>query len=150
MKRSLVVAVTMMLVTTTAWAEQATAKKSLYERIGGEAALRKVVDDFVAKAAVNPKVNFTRDGKFVTSDAAVKTLKMHLVNFLGNAFGGPQKYTGRSMKEAHKGMAITQAEFDALAADLRSVLEANNVPNPEIAEIMKIAAATAPDIVGNK
>ena len=147
MKRSLVVAVTMMLVTTTAWADQATAKKSLYERIGGEAALRKVVDDFVAKAAVNPKVNFTRDGKFVTSDAAVKTLKMHLVNFLGNAFGGPQKYTGRSMKEAHKGMAITQGEFDALAADLRSVLEANKVPNPEIAEIMKIAASTAPDIV---
>ena len=150
MKRCLVVAVTMMLVTTTAWAEQATAKKSLYERIGGEAALRKVVDDFVAKAAVNPKVNFTRDGKFVTSDAAVKTLKMHIVNFLGNAFGGPQKYTGRSMKEAHKGMAITQGEFDALAADLRSVLEANKVPNPEIAEIMKIAASTAPDIVEKK
>jgi hemoglobin len=86
----------------------------------------------------------------VTSDAAVKTLKMHLVNFLGNAFGGPEKYTGRSMKEAHKGMAITQGEFDALAADLRSVLEANRVPNPEIAEIMKIAASTAPDIVEKK
>jgi hemoglobin len=139
-----------LLVTATAFAEQATAKKSLYDRIGGEAALSKVVDEFVAKAAANPKVNFTRNGKWNASDAAVKTLKMHLVDFLGSAFGGPQKYTGRSMKEAHRGMGITQAEFDALAADLRSVLEANKVPKQEISEIMKIAGSTAPDIVEAK
>ena len=138
------------LLTATGFAEQAATKKSLYERIGGEAALTKVVDDFVAKAAANPKVNFSRNGKFALSDAAVKTLKMHLVDFLGSAFGGPQKYTGRSMRESHKGMAITQAEFDALAADLRGVLEANKVPKAEIGEIMKIAASTAPDIVEKK
>lgn len=138
------------LLTSTGFAEQATTKKSLYDRIGGEAALTKVVDDFVAKAAANPKVNFSRSGKFALSDAAVKTLKMHLVDFLGSAFGGPQKYTGRSMRESHKGMAITQAEFDALAADLRGVLEANKVPKAEIGEIMKIAASTAPDIVEKK
>ena len=139
-----------LLATATAFAEQATTKKSLYDRIGGQAALTKVVDDFVARAAANPKVNFTRNGTWNASDAAVKTLKMHLVNFLGSAFGGPQKYTGRSMKEAHKGMAITQAEFDALAADLKAVLEANKVPSAEVNEIMKIAASTAPDIVEKK
>ena len=144
------VGVVVTLLTATGFAEQATTKKSLYERIGGEAALTKVVDDFVAKAAANPKVNFSRNGQFALSDAAVKTLKMHLVNFLGSAFGGPQKYTGRSMRESHKGMAITQAEFDALAADLRAVLEANKVPKAEIGEIMKIAASTAPDIVEKK
>ena len=139
-----------LLATATAFAEQATTKKSLYDRIGGQAALTKVVDDFVARAAANPKVNFTRNGTWNASDAAVKTLKMHLVNFLGSAFGGPQKYTGRSMKEAHKGMAITQAEFDALAADLKAVLDANKVPSAEVNEIMKIAASTAPDIVEKK
>ena len=139
-----------LLATATAFAEQATTKKSLYDRIGGQAALTKVVDDFVARAAANPKVNFTRNGTWNASDAAVKTLKMHLGNFLGSAFGGPQKYTGRSMKEAHKGMAITQAEFDALAADLKAVLEANKVPSAEVNEIMKIAASTAPDIVEKK
>ena len=131
---------------TTSFADQPM-QKSLYDRMGGEAALRKVVDDFVARAAANPKINFTRDGKWVASDANVKTLKMHLVNFLGSAFGGPQKYTGRTMRESHRGMAITRAEFDALAADLQAVLEANKVPRAEIAEIMKIAASTAPDIV---
>ena len=147
MNRFFVGATMALLAVTTPFAEQATMKKSLYERIGGEPALTKVVDEFVAKAGANPKVNFTRNGKFAASEAAIKTLKMHLVNFLGGAFGGPQKYTGRSMKESHKGMAITQAEFDALAADLKAVLEANKVPQQEINETMKIAASTAPDIV---
>ncbi len=150
MNRYLLGATFALLATTTAVAEQATMNKSLYDRIGGQAALTKVVDDFVAKAAANPKVNFTRNGAWIASDAAVKTLKLHLVNFLGSAFGGPQKYTGRSMKESHQGMAITQAEFDALAADLKAVLEANKVPTAEVDEIMKIAASTAPDIVEKK
>lgn len=150
MKRYLVGAAVILLATTMAFAGQATATKSLYERIGGEAALKKVVDEFVAKAAADPKVNFTRNGAWKPTEAGINTLKMHLVNFLGGAFGGPQKYTGRSMKESHKGMAITQAEFNAIAADLQAVLEANKVPKAEIGEIMKIAASTAPDIVEKK
>ena len=146
MTRYLTGAAIVLVATATAFTDQP-AQKSLYDRIGGEPALRKVVDDFVARAAANPKVNFTRDGKWVASDANVKTLKTHLINFLGGAFGGPQKYTGRTMREAHRGMAITRAEFDALAADLQAVLEANKVPRAEIAEIMKIAASTAADIV---
>ena len=146
MRRLLAAAAVVVVAAAPAFADQPV-QKSLYDRIGGEAALRKVVDDFVARAAANPKVNFTRDGKWVASEANVKTLKTHLVNFLGSAFGGPQKYTGRTMRESHRGMMITRAEFDALAADLQAVLEANKVPRAEIAEIMKIAASTASDIV---
>jgi hemoglobin len=123
------------------------AAKSLYDRIGGETAIRSVVDDFVAVAAADPKVNFTRGGAWKASDSAVTTLKEHLVSFLGQAFGGLQKYSGRSMKAAHHGMGITRAEFDALAADLQGVLEKHKVGKGEVAEIMKIAASTAPDIV---
>ena len=149
MTRYLAGATVVLMAAATAFAEQPMTK-SLYERIGGEPALRKVVDDFVARSAANPKVNFTRNGKWEASEANVKTLKTHLVNFLGSAFGGPQKYTGRSMKESHQGMGITQSEFDALAADLQAVLVANKVPAAEIAEIMKIAASTAPDMVEKK
>jgi hemoglobin len=129
---------------------QAQAKKSLYDRIGGEKALTAVVDDFVARAAANPKVNFLRNGAFAASSAFVSQLKGHLVAFLGQAFGGPQKYAGRSMKEAHKGMRITQAEFDALAGDLKATLEKHKVGKAEMDEIMKIAASTAGDIVEAK
>lgn len=129
---------------------QAQAKKSLYDRIGGEKALTVVVDDFVARAAANPKVNFLRNGAYSASSAFVSQLKGHLVAFMGQAFGGPQKYTGRNMRDAHKGMRITQAEFDALAADLKAALEKHKVGKAEMDEIMKIAASTAGDIVEAK
>ena len=127
-----------------------TATRSLYDRVGGEKAIRAVVNDFVAAAAPDPKVDFTRGGTWQASDAAVLTLKDHLVAMLGNAFGGPQKYTGRTMKVTHQGMGITTAQFGAIAGHLKATLEKHKVPEKEIGEIMAIAASTAPDIIEKK
>jgi hemoglobin len=135
--------------TATPQASAKPAARSLYDRVGGEKAIR-VVDDFVAAAAADPKVDFTRGGKWEASEAWVATLKGHLVAMLGNAFGGPQKYTGRTMKAAHQGMGITTAQFNALAGHLKAVLEKHKVPSAEIGEIMAIAASTAPDIIEKK
>lgn len=132
---------------------QSTAKpatRSLYDRVGGEKAIRAVVNDFVPAAAADPKVDFTRGGQWQASDAFVMTLKNHLVAMLGSAFGGPQKYTGRTMKAAHQGMGITTAQFEAIAGHLKATLEKHKVPKAEIDEIMAIAASTAPDIIEKK
>ena len=126
---------------------QTVAAQSLYERIGGAPALKVVIDDFVATAAPDPKVDFTRGGAWIASDAAVFTLKKQLVDFMAQALGGPKAYSGRSMKAAHAGMGITQAQFDAIAGHLKAALVKNKVAPPDIAAIMKIAASTAPDIV---
>ncbi len=123
------------------------AAPSLYERIGGARALEAVVADFVVAAAADPRVDFTRGGAWHASDAAVARLRTLLVEFMGQAFGGPQTYSGRSMKETHHGMAITRAQFDALAGHLKATLEKHKVPAKEIGEIMTIAASTAPDVV---
>lgn len=120
---------------------------SLYERLGGEAAIRRVVDDFVAAAAPDPAVDFTRGGAWRATPAAVERLKQQLVAFVAQATGGPQNYTGRNMKDAHAWMKITQAQFDALAGHLEAALTQNGVPAGETKELMKIAASTAPDIV---
>jgi hemoglobin len=122
-------------------------KKSLYERLGGESAIRTVVDDFVALTSANPKVDFTRGGQYKMSDAKLLQLKGSLVDFLTQAFGGPARYKGGSMKDVHAGMRITRAQFDAMAADLQAVLGKHGVPKAELEEVMKIAASTAPDIV---
>ena len=129
------------LATAPAFAQQ----KSLYERLGGEPAITAVVDDFTARAAADPKVNFLRGGKYATVD--VPKLKKHLVNLVCSVTGGPQKYTGRDMKTLHKGMAITDAEFDALAADLVASLDKFKVPAKEKDELLKIVASTRADIV---
>jgi len=120
-------------------------EKSLYERLGGEAAITAVVDDFTARAAADPKVNFFRDGKYAKMDVA--QFKKHLVAMVASATGGPQKYTGRDMKTAHKGMRITDAEFDALAANLVATLDKFKVPAKEKDELLKIVGSTRPDIV---
>src|SRR5262245_45776505 len=125
-------------------------EKSLYDRLGGEAAIKLVIDDFVGRAAGDPKVNFTRKGtalEWKPTPENVDHLKKMLVDLVGMVSDGPQKYTGRSMKEAHKGMAITQAEFDALAGHLKASLDKFKVPAKEQEELLKVVAGTAPDIV---
>jgi hemoglobin len=124
--------------------------KTLYERLGGEAAIKAVVDDFVPRAAADPKVNFTRKGtpkEWQATPENVEKLKKGLVQFIASATGGPQKYEGKPMKPAHAGMMITGAEFDALAADLVASLNKLSVPKREQDELVAIVATTKPQIV---
>ena len=63
------------------------------------------------------------------------------------ATGGPQKYTGRSMKESHQHLMITAAEWEAFLDDLQQTLDKFAVPAAEQAEIKAIVASTRADIV---
>jgi hemoglobin len=62
--------------------------------------------------------------------------------------GGPCKYTGRDMKSAHRGMNITEAQFNALVEDLVKTLDNLNVPAKEKGELLAILGPMKPDIVG--
>jgi hemoglobin len=120
---------------------------SLWDRLGGEPAVKAVVHDFVALAASDPKVDFTRGGRYPIDAAGVANLEKLLVELVSATTGGPLKYTGRDMKSSHKGMAITEAEFGAIAGDLIAVLKKYNVPQKEQDELIKIIASTKNDIV---
>jgi hemoglobin len=63
------------------------------------------------------------------------------------AAGGPQKYTGRSMKDSHQNLMITAAEWEAFLDDLQRTLDKFAVPQAEQAEIKAIVASTRADIV---
>jgi len=127
-----------------------TVEKPLWDRLGGEAAVSKVVDDFAELAGADEKVNFTRDGKYKPTPEQMVALKKSLVAFISSATGGPLKYTGKSMKEVHKGMGITDEEFNAAGADLVKALTKNGVAPDDIAALMAIVATTRPDIVEAK
>jgi hemoglobin len=125
-------------------------EKTLYERLGGEAAIKAVVDDFVDRAAADPRVNFTRRGtdrEWEASPENVIRLKARLVELIGSATGGRQAYRGRAMKAVHEGMRITDREFDALADDLTATLDKFHVPVREQAELLKVVGSTRRDIV---
>ena len=121
--------------------------RPLWARLGGEPAIKAVVHDFVAKAAADPKVDFTRGGKYPIDAAGVAHLEQALVELVAATAGGPLKYNGRDMRSSHAGMAITDAQFTALAVDLVDVLQSYKVPQKEIDELVGIIATTKKDIV---
>ena len=90
--------------------------RSLYDRLGGKGAINAVIDDFVARAAADGRIN----AKFARTD--VPRLKAMLVEQVSMATGGPVTYTGRGMRETHDGMGVTAGEFDALVGDLVATL----------------------------
>jgi hemoglobin len=123
---------------------------TLWERLGGEKGVAKVVDDFVTAAAADPNVNFFRDGKYKPTNEQVADLKKKLVDLISEASGGPRKYTGKGLKEVHKGMGITDAEFDACAGDLKAALEKSGANADDVAAVLRAVGGTRRDIVEPK
>jgi hemoglobin len=140
---------------------KAEAEKSLYDRLGGEETLKKIVDDFVTRVLADPRVNWERKGvkqgglgisrnKTVQWDANeynVGQLKKHLVQFLSLSTGGPPHYDGLDMKAAHSGKRITNSEFDASVGDFKASLDKLQVPNKEQKELLAIIESTRPQVV---
>lgn len=118
------------------------AEKPLYERLGGQPAITAVVDDFIANVAANPAIN----KRFAGAD--IPKLKKLLVEQVCEASGGPCKYTGRTMKDSHKGMDITSAEFNSMGGDMIKTLDKFKVPEREKNEVMALLGSMSKDIVG--
>jgi hemoglobin len=72
------------------------------------------------------------------ASASLDRLEGHLVNQIGQASGGPQRYTGRDMKTAHAGMGIGGPAFDALVEDLVKALDKFAVPEQEKSELLAV------------
>jgi hemoglobin len=130
--------------------EAAAAKKSLWDRLGGEKNVRKVVQDFMDLEHTDPKVDFFRGGKHKLNDEQLADLKQKIVEFVSQAAGGPLKYTGKSMKEAHAGMGITNAQFDALVADLKQALDKNGAKPADRDAVLEAVQGTRKDVVEEK
>ena len=119
--------------------------RSLYARLGGEEGIKRIVDDFVADVAENKDIRPQHKKHFVSGDVA--GLKRKLVEQLCEATGGPQKYTGKTMREAHKGLGINDKDFNALVASLKRALKKNNVGEAEQKELLDILAPLKGEVV---
>ena len=121
--------------------------KSLYSRLGGKKAITAVVDEFVNNVAGDSRIN-----KFFADTAKdpkrLAKFKGNLVDQICQASGGPCKYKGKDMKTAHKGMAITDADFGALVEDLVKALDKFNVGATEKNELLGALGGLKDQIVG--
>lgn len=121
--------------------QTATTQKSLYDRLGGKEAITAVVGDFVARVGKDERIN----KKFARSDG--ERVRLMLIDQICEATGGPCKYTGRNMKETHKGMGVTAGEFNALVEDLVASLNQFKVPKNEQDELLAALGPMKKDIV---
>jgi hemoglobin len=146
MRKGIVGAVAMSLVISAgaAGGESGSKSTSLYERLGGKGAITSVVDTFVSKVGGDKRIN----GYFASTDLA--KLKAHLVNQICEASGGPCRYTGRSMKQTHAGMGVTEDAFSALVGDLVAALDQHNVGKAEKDELLGVLGPMQGDIVERK
>ena len=120
---------------------QEAAKKSLYERLGGAAAISAVVDDFAGRVLKDDRIN----KKFAKTDAP--RLLFHLKEQVCAATGGPCEYTGLPMRESHKNMKVTEGEFNALVGHLVDTLNHFKVPDAEQKELLGILGPLKGEIV---
>lgn len=125
---------------------------SLYDRLGGVNAISAVVDKFIGYVASNPKMVRTfkplLDEVTAGGTARVTRLRNNLIDQIGEAAGGPQKYKGLDMVTAHKGMNITDDEFNSLVGDLVKALNDFSVPATEQGELLSVLGGLKSDIVG--
>jgi hemoglobin len=121
--------------------------RSLYERLGGVYAIASVVDDFIDRIMNDPRLNanpLVNEAHHRVSRAGFKYLVTEQVC---HATGGPQRYTGRSMHDAHAHLRITEAEWQAFLDDLRQTLDRFGVPPDERRALLAIVESTKTEIV---
>ena len=126
-------------------APAAAAAPSLYKRLGGREGISGVVDDFVTNMVADARVN----ARFKDMKAPeVFKLKANIADQICDATGGPCSYLGRDMKTTHKGMKITEAEWNATVENLTKALDKHKVGAKEKTELLGALGPMKGDIVG--
>ncbi len=123
--------------TTTTIAE----KPSLYERLGGELPVRKIVNNVLDKNLSNPAIGH----HFQKVD--MNKLKQLVFEFFSMGIGGPHQYTGRDMRTTHINLNITEEDFLRANHDMLLALEENGVRQDERNEVIAILDSMKNDVV---
>ncbi|HEV8504884.1 MAG TPA: group 1 truncated hemoglobin [Chitinophagaceae bacterium] len=124
--------------------EKSYSQESLYKRLGGYDVISAVTDDFITRLATNKDISRFFVG---LSDDSKTKVRQHIVDFLCAKSGGPCAYTGRTMKDAHKGLKITENDWNISAGLLGETLKKFNVPKKETDEVFAFVTTLKNDIV---
>src|SRR6266851_2833404 len=142
MKKALLV-ISLLLVTSSLFAQQ----PSLYKRVGGYDALAAVTDDFIGRMATDKALSRFFVGH---SEDSLHRIRQLIVDQLCAATGGPCYYIGRDMKTAHKGMGITESDWNITVNHLIATLDKFKVPEKEKNEVLGAVSSFKKDIVEAK
>ena len=119
-------------------------ESSLYEQIGGAAAVGAAVEIFYGKVLGDSSIA----PYFAGVDMNNQRRKMNA--FMTMAFGGPNNYTGQDMRNAHKrlvDLGLNDSHFDAVAGHVQATLDELNVPAELSGQVMTIVGGTRDDVL---
>ncbi len=119
--------------------------ETLFEKIGGEAAVNAAVDIFYRKVLADDRINQFFEDVDMDKQAAKQK------SFLTFAFGGPNNYSGKDMRDGHAHLVakgLNDSHFDAVMENLGATLQELNVPAELIGEAAAIAESTRNDVLG--
>src|SRR5499426_2111348 len=102
--------------------------RSLYERLGGIYSIATVVDDFIDRIMVDPRLNANPKVDEAHHRVSPPGFKYLVTEMVCWATGGPQQYSGRSMGDSHRHLQITDAEWQAFEEDFQQTLDKFHVP----------------------
>ena len=122
----------------------------LYERLGGLKGITVVVDDFINRLVANKTLNKNPAINAGRKSSPAPYLKFQVAQLVCEVSGGPCKYTGKAMKEAHAHLNISETEWDVMAKEFKKSLDKFKVPAAEQKELFDIVGTTKADIVVRK
>jgi hemoglobin len=119
---------------------------SLYDQLGGEAAIMAAVEVFYQKVLGDSTV-----AHFFTA-IPMETQSNKMVGFMAWALGGPVEYRGRDLRLAHSGLVrdqrLSDLHFDAVAGHLRSALEELSIEEPLIEQVLQTVGGLRREVLG--
>lgn len=115
-------AATLAFTAATAYAQTAPADDALYQALGGQPGLTRLVDDFMVRLVADPRMNpFFKD-------VDEKDLKAKLVTQFCEVSGGPCRLKEHDMKKKHEELKITKSDFNGLVEVLQKSMDAQGIP----------------------
>lgn len=99
----------------------ALADDSLYQQLGGQPGLVRLMDDFMQRLLADPRM------KPFFKDVDHAHVKAQLVDQFCEVSGGPCKLDGPDMKTVHSGIDVTRADFNALVEVLQQAMDAQGI-----------------------
>lgn len=117
------------------------AEAALFDDVGGQPGIDRIVADATARFLADPRVGKTFE------DTNMDRFKKMLSAQLCQLTGGPCEYRGHDMATAHRGLAVNQAMFNALAEDLQDAMAATGVSYHTQNRVLALLAPMQRDVV---
>lgn len=114
---------------------------SLFERLGGAAAIGALIDDLSRRLLADPLLGHYFE------DIDGETLQAHREAYLAAVLGGPEEYEGRGMRESHRPFAISNADMDRFITLATDSLRAASIAEPDAREVLDYFERIRPAIV---